>query len=121
MTPQKPTVVLDFDGVVNSYQSGWTGREDDLPDPPMPGVADFLRQLLARYLVVIVTTRAKKPSGQFAVESWLVKHGLPAVPVTAVKPPAIAYVDDRAVRYRGDWLEVLDGVRELEGAAPSNR
>ena len=29
------------------------------------------------------------------------------------KPPAEAYVDDRAVPYAGDWNAVLDGVETL--------
>lgn len=34
----KPVVAVDFDGVINSYRSGFTGLAD-LPDPPEIGRA----------------------------------------------------------------------------------
>ena len=33
---KKPIVVLDFDGVIHSYKSGWKGA-DVIPDEPVPG------------------------------------------------------------------------------------
>lgn len=35
--PHKQTICMDFDGVINSYESGWTG-EANIPDPPVPGI-----------------------------------------------------------------------------------
>ena len=36
-----PILCLDFDGVLHSYTSGWLGA-DVIPDPPVPGYAQFL-------------------------------------------------------------------------------
>ena len=36
------TILLDFDGVIHSYTSGWKGA-GVIPDPPVPGAIDFLR------------------------------------------------------------------------------
>ena len=39
--PIKTILALDFDGVINSYSSGYTA-EDVLPDPPVEGALEAL-------------------------------------------------------------------------------
>lgn len=99
------TVALDFDGVLHSYVSGWTGVVPT--DPPVPGAAAFCRDLLAAgYKVAVVSTRCRNDGGVAAVADWLVKHGFPlGMFVTCEKVPAVAYVDDRAVYF--DTAEAL--------------
>lgn len=100
------TVAVDFDGVLNAYQ-GWAG-EDHFAEP-MPGVEGFLAYLNQRYRVVILTTR--DPEG---VRAWLEEHGLSyyVSSVTDRKVGAVAYIDDRAIRFDGDYTEVLDMLGE---------
>lgn len=97
----KPRVCVDFDGVLNDY-TGWKG-EDDLGLPAI-GAAAFLRRLHGPYEVVIFTTRPEQK-----VWDWLDKHNLflDVDAVTSTKPPAFAYVDDRAICHRGDFGETL--------------
>ena len=38
-----------------------------------------------------------------AVVSWLQRHEIAVDEVCEHKPPALVYVDDRAVRFQGDW------------------
>jgi len=105
----KRTVCVDLDGVLNQY-SGWKG--EDHIDPPRPGAERFLRELAKRSRVVILTTRDRE-----AVWEWLEEHGLArwVAEVTDRKPPAVVYIDDRAVCFRGDFEETL---REVEGFRP---
>lgn len=93
------TVVLDFDGVLHSYVSDWTGVEPQ--DDPVPGAQDFCRRLLSEgYKVAVVSTRCREPQGVQAVTAWLVRHDFPmGLFVTCEKVPAVAYVDDRAVHF----------------------
>ena len=58
----KPTVAIDFDGVIHSYMSGWQGP-DKIPDSVVPGIADEIDDLKQTYVVVIYSTRAQYPAG----------------------------------------------------------
>lgn len=97
----KKTVAVDFDGVLNLY-SGWQG-EDELFQP-RENVQQFLALLAADYHVVIHSTR-----DPVRIRRWLDEHCLSGyvADVTSVKPPALAYVDDRAVPFTGDYGDVL--------------
>lgn len=113
---QGKTVALDFDGVLHSYTSGWTGESPT--DPPMPYAVEFvthLHDLGAK--VVVYSTRAASYLGRVGMLAWFTEHGFPldGDDITCEKPPAIAYVDDRAVEFRGDFLRAIDGIIELAG------
>jgi hypothetical protein len=113
------TLAVDFDGVIHAYSKGW--QDGSIYDPPMPGALDALRRLMADYAVFIHTTR---DAG--AVAGWLAGYGFDTVLdvegprhpkrefwndlgrllVTDRKLPAVAYLDDRAVRFT-TWPEAL--------------
>ncbi len=44
---------------------------------------------------------------------WLRKHGIEVDEVCEHKPPAVVYVDDRAVPFRGDWDQVIVDIRNF--------
>ncbi|MDC3414536.1 hypothetical protein NC797_16665 [Aquibacillus sp. 3ASR75-11] len=44
MGKNKRTIVFDFDGVINSYRSGWKGAEV-LPDPPVSSMKETIEEL----------------------------------------------------------------------------
>lgn len=113
MSTYKPRIVLDFDGVLHSYASGWVDAET-IPDDPTEGAQDFVGRLFADgWDVVIQSTRAATVQGANAIAEWLLAHGFP-IPdgdptsdprgrytITAEKPPALIYLDDRALRFEG--------------------
>lgn len=88
------TIAVDFDGVLHKYD-GWKGPEH--LDEPYPWAQEFLERCNElNYEVMIHTTRDRA-----LVEGWLAKHRLINL-VSGImneKPPAIAYVDDRGVRF----------------------
>lgn len=99
-------ISLDFDGVLHAYTSGWLG---DVPtDGPVPGALEAVQALQELgYVVAVHTCRALTHTGLEATRAWLVAHGFPPLEVSAVKPHAVLYVDDRAHRFTGSWEDVL--------------
>lgn len=105
----KQTLILDFDGVIHSYQSGWKGAAV-IPDPPTDGAREAIAKLRERYVVVVVSSRCHQDGGIDAIWEWLRKHRIEVDGVTNDKPPHICTVDDRAFRFEGDWQAVIDSV-----------
>lgn len=110
----QPTLCIDFDGTVvlsGPYE----------PGVPSVGLQPGTRQALAEwnadgFRIVVLT--ARNPAD---VWPWLAAHGLTpfVAAVTNIKPPAVAYIDDRAVSFGGDWAAVRRRVRELADESPA--
>lgn len=114
------TVAVDFDGVLHPYTEGWVGSMP-ADEPPTEGADEFLRTLVdAGYRIVVFSTRCDHPEGLDGTRAWLAKWGLMrhVDDVTCQKPAAVAYVDDRAVAFTGNWGEVLDGIAGLAKGRP---
>lgn len=110
----KKTVVFDFDGVINSYASGWEG-EDVISDPPVEGIAeeiDGIRE--AGYEVAVVSTRCASPKGMEAVNKYLADNEIAVDKVCKEKPPAIVYIDDRAICFDGRSDELLEKIKNFK-------
>lgn len=110
------TVVFDFDGVIHSYTSGWLG-ETTIPDPPVPGIREALKEIHgAGYEVVVISTRCATAKGKGAIEAWLYNNGLREYidKVCKEKPPAIAYIDDRAICFDGHPENLLKKIQNFE-------
>lgn len=101
----KPTIAIDFDGVMNAY-NGWKG-DDELFEPRL-GLREFLAELYSDYRIVVHSTRPKEK-----IEEWLIKHelGLLINRVTSYKPVAIAYIDDRSIRFEGNFKDTLSFIK----------
>ncbi len=104
----KKRICVDLNGVLDTY-SGWRGEVTW--HAPRPGAAAFLEALAQRgHEIVVLTTR--DPA---AARAWLARHGLDrfVARVTDRKLPALAYVDDRAVPFRGDFAETLAALEDF--------
>lgn len=104
----KPTICLDFDGVLNNYHGF---DRHDLGEI-RPGAEEFLKKLSRNYNVIIFSVRPFPK-----IVKWLKKHNLDEYvwDVTSRKPVALAYIDDRALRFEGNYEETL---KELQGFKP---
>lgn len=107
---------IDFDGVIHRFSRGYC--QPEIYDEPMPGAHDALRRLLREYAVHILSARdarevikwcrARFPDLRFqlipkSAPDWQTEG---VIGVTNIKLPAVAYIDDRGIRFR-DWQDTL--------------
>ena len=113
------TICLDFDGVLNSYTSGWNGGK--LVDSPVPGAIEWLEEITKKHKVIIHTARlrsANEDQSPQQVEEWLRKSGLSdralAKLTYQAKPIAHVYIDDRAIAFSGENFPTADEVENFK-------
>lgn len=132
-TPPGPgaTIVVDFDGVLFTYDQGWQGG--DIYGGPTQGSAEAMAELLEGYAVVVGTARTELGVVAEAIRRWYDVATVVDTPegrypfwntrgvvlVTGRKVPALAYVDDRAILcapLTGDgWHTALEHIRRRHG------
>jgi hypothetical protein len=102
-------ICVDFDGVLAEY-TGWKGP-DHLGEP-RTGAAIFLENIVSLgFKVIILTTRNPE-----AVYDWAKKHGLLSLidRITREKPPAVVYLDDRALCFMGNFAAALEQIKSFK-------
>ena len=70
---RKPILLIDFDGVLHSYKTGWQGATK-IPDLPVPGALQFLVEATHYFRVNIYSSRSNQWSGKRAMKKWLFHH-----------------------------------------------
>lgn len=109
-----PTVVFDFDGVIHSYKSGWKGNSVCV-DPPVDGIKDVIDKLHDEgYLVVVQSSRCATRLGREAVQKYLDINDIYVDNITAEKPAAVAYVDDRAICFTGNTKNLINRIKKFK-------
>lgn len=109
----KQTLAIDFDGVIHKYSNGWQGGV--IYDDPIEGAIESILKLMESYEVVIFTSR----DDLNAVRLWLESkcdfesRGFKVPVITNQKPIAIAYIDDRGIRFT-DWGSTLKFLETME-------
>jgi hypothetical protein len=113
----RPPLSIDFDGVIHKYSRGWVSPE--IYDPPMEGAHESLRRLLKTHALHILTARDKHaviawcrkqfPDLRFKIipdgtQYWQVEG---VIGITNTKLAAIAYVDDRGLRFT-NWRDIIN-------------
>jgi hypothetical protein len=95
------TICVDFNGVLDTYR----GYKPGYMYPARPGADRFLAELSSKYKVVILTSADVDD-----VVKWLNEYNLYQyiTMVTDKKVAAIAYIDDRAIRFDGSFDKVLN-------------
>lgn len=112
----KPTVVFDFDGVIHSYTTSWIDAIT-ISDEPVNGIKNTLRDVfMAGYEIVIVSSRCSSDEGRSAIWLWLEKYELAryVYRVCKEKPPALVYIDDRAICFDGHPETLLEKIQNFK-------
>lgn len=115
MTDFKPTVCIDFDGVIHSYEKGW--QNGVIYGEVVPGFFEWVERVRHQFNLVIYSSRSKDDAGVTEMGLWL--HGKRFKWIAAggqrdklepltfefahEKPAAWLTIDDRAIRFTGDW------------------
>lgn len=110
------TVVFDFDGVIHSYSSGWQGI-GVANDPPVDGIDEALKQIHeAGYKIAVVSSRCTTSEGRSCVNDYLMTYDLLKYVdlICSEKPPAVVYVDDRAICFDGNPDVLLDKIKSFK-------
>lgn len=107
---EKKRILIDLDGVVHKYSEGF--KDGTIYDPPINGAKEAIEKLRnSGYEVFIFTARLSPNSNgkeevlkqKIMIKDWLKKYGIEVDGITAEKLHAEIYVDDRGLRFNGDW------------------
>lgn len=122
-TEHQKTLAIDFDGVVHKYSWGW--NDGTIYDVPIDKTKEYLQKFLDDgYKVVIYSTRCFdrtvdgkfQPNQREEMKAWLEKYEIPYTEISKdAKPLAHIIIDDRALRFEGNWLKTYFTTREILG------
>ena len=112
-TIESRVIAVDFDGVIRHYdlipiqELGNHDWENDLRAGPIEGAFSALKMLVdSGYKVVIFTSRVNHDR----VREWADRYPegsiIRKLEITNVKPIAMAYIDDRGIRFT-NWPDML--------------
>jgi hypothetical protein len=117
MSDFKPTICIDFDGVIHSYEKGW--QSGVIYGTATPGFFEWLETVRFKFKLVIYSSRSKTDEGVTAMGLWLheqrnkwIAAGGQRHPTEPLemefaneKPAAWLTIDDRAICFKGDWSD----------------
>ncbi len=107
LSDNQKSICLDFDGVINSYKSGWQG-ETIIPDPLVLDTKAAIDRLRKEgWRVLVYSTRCKTAKGREAIRKYLRENGIFVDEICTDKPTALIYVDDRGLKFNGEWSQTL--------------
>ncbi len=112
---------VDFDGVIHKCSKGY--YDGTIYDDPIPGAYEALEKLSEKYTIIMFSAKARSDrglvNGKTGIEliwEWLVKYDMAKFvsKVTAEKPRARFYIDDKAIRFT-DWESTFKIIEEIDG------
>ncbi len=107
MTRRK--ILIDLDGVLNEYTKGCFDK-NYIPNP-REGVEDFLIELNKDYDLYLFTSR-----NLLLASKWLINNNLDSYfkDVTNIKLPAYLFIDDRNIKFNGNYSKTLTEIKHFK-------
>ena len=104
----RKTIAIDLDGVLDEYTGKY--NENNIPDI-RDGAKDFIIKLSKDYKLILFTTRES-----FKAKDWLIENDINQYfsDITNIKPPAFIYLDDRALKFDGDYDKTLNEIKNYK-------
>lgn len=121
------TIGIDFDGTIHGYRAGW--QDGTVYDTPISGSIEALTKLVdAGYHIAVISTRASDDDQVSRMATWLevhlfnylerrgyeppatwnmVRNIMSSIQITDRKVAALAYIDDRAIRFEDNWDSII--------------
>lgn len=135
------TIAIDFDGVIHKYSGGW--KDGSIYDEPIEGAFEFIKQLMEDgYSVFIFSARNSRQIKKWLdkylwhydcmfgdyedkfyyygykaeiIHFWTKFWNKPNVlGITNRKLPALAYIDDRAICFKGNWKLMKSQIKKMD-------
>ena len=109
------TICIDFDGVIHDYSQGWQGV--DVFNKIIEGADKATFLLKAKgWTIIIYTTRNDTPALREFLDANKIRFDYinynPNQPKGSENGKIIAdvYLDDRGIRFDGDWQEAINAI-----------
>ncbi len=97
----KKRVMIDFDGTL---RNSFTGEPTDDSIQVIENLKKF------GYEIFIFSTRVVHGGGNF-IHEWLEEFNIEVDGVTGKKFNAEYYIDNKAIRFEDNWLDILDFIK----------
>ena len=110
----KPTLCLDFDGVIHSYEKGW--QDGVIYGKPTKGFFEWAEEATKHFTLTIFSSRSDSHKNVKPMQDWLFVHlwdwkqDHPDSVLDKIdfhfamrKPAAFLTIDDRALTFGGSW------------------
>jgi len=138
----KPIICIDFDGVIHSYENGW--QDGEIYGIVIPGFFEWLDRAKDHFQCVVYSSRSKADDGVAKMQQWIANewmrivvndrtnqkladlssyswHPLDSLEFAFTKPAAFLTIDDRCIRFTGDWTESNLAPENLKRYVPWNK
>lgn len=108
MQKNKKLILMDLDGVLNTYKSDYCER---FIPPVKEGAKEFLRKLSEKYDIKLFTTRNK-----LLASIWILENDLGDFisGITNVKELCWLFVDDRCIRFDGTYENLFNEIENFK-------
>lgn len=115
---ERQRLLIDFDGTIHKYSKKW--YDGTIYDVPFEGAKEAIDKLKDKYEIVIFSTRASCKEQDNCLDqirnmkNWLNRYKIYYDTITAEKIGAFRIIDDLAIPFRGNWIQILQDIDDAE-------